>query len=638
MVAQRQSSPLGNHWAIALGITSYPLLPAVRQGEADAMALTNLWTERPELGAERCLQLSDHSLQCQGRPTYPNRENIEFWLNRVCQNLVQSGDLLWCLLSGYGLRHDGQDYFMAIEGSPDRVPSGCIPMRQIYEQLAAARDRAGQGSVLLLLDINHAWEGYSGEAVGNDVRDLAREFDIATINANQQGQTSHYSPTTHTGIFMAGLMATMADPMGTNLFSLERSLAERMAQQCKEDRLPLQQPKVIVKEHNALYRDVMRSPDSVVADSTTPYILFPPQNDIVEGLGDSEIPVAATSATATATAVAPPPPIMSPPVPAPATSDASPTPAAKPAPGFLKWLLLGAGGLILLLLLGVLLRNWDALLGRFQGISLPGLVSTEEGAPVATEAGTPTATGGADEAAVMQAQQAIQQGDYKTAVDTIDQLPEKSDAALAVRSQALQAMNQDTLGRARMPLKLSQASEFNRAIAEARKVKPGEPLYDQAQADIQRWSRVMLDLAKGRARQGEFAGALAAARLIPADVESVKAERDQVLEQWSTQQQQQVTNRQLLAQAFRLLQPGQASSYNQAIGVARRIRPGQPEYYRAQASIDQWSNTILSLAESRASSGQLGQALQTAALIPPNTAASPAAKQAILIWKRRLGG
>ena len=161
----------------------------------------------------------------------------------------------------------------------------------------------------------------------------------------------------------------------------------------------------------------------------------------------------------------------------------------------------------------------------------------------------------------MQAQQAIQQGDYKTAVDTIDQLPEKSDAALAVRSQALQAMNQDTLGRARMPLKLSQASEFNRAIAEARKVKPGEPLYDQAQADIQRWSRVMLDLAKGRARQGEFAGALAAARLIPADVESVKAERDQVLEQWSTQQQQQVTNRQLLAQAFRLLQPGNCTVF-----------------------------------------------------------------------------
>ncbi|MEM1426558.1 MAG: peptidase C14, partial [Cyanobacteria bacterium P01_H01_bin.130] len=81
-----------------------------------------------------------------------------------------------------------------------------------------------------------------------------------------------------------------------------------------------------------------------------------------------------------------------------------------------------------------------------------------------------------------------------------------------------------------------------------------------------------------------------------------------------------------------------ASSYNQALGVARRIPAGQPEYYRAQASIDQWSQRILRLAESRASSGQLGQALQTAALVPPDTAAAPAAKQAILIWKRRLGG
>ena len=639
MATQGQSSPSGNHWAIAVGITSYPFLPAVRQGEADAMALTSLWTERSELGAERCLQLSDHSLPCQGRPTYPNRENIEFWLNRVCQNLVQSGDLLWCLLSGYSVCHEGKDYFMAIEGSPDRVPSGCIPMRQIYEQLAAARDRAGQGNVLLLLDIDHAWEGYSGGDVGGDIRDLAREFDIATINANHQGQASHYSPTTHTGVFMAGLMATMRDPMGTNLFSLERALAERMAQQCKEDRLALQQPKVIVKEHNALYRNVMRSPNAVETDSTTPYILFPAQGDTppapVEAeasasdgpIEPTEVPVAGgPTATAVAAPVAPPAPAAVPTDPPAQSSSAN----KAASPDFLKWLVLGAGGVILFLLVGILLRNWGALLG-----SPDGDPATEQVAP-ASEASAPTT--GAEAAVVNQAQQQIKQGNYKAAVDAIDQLPQKSDRALAVRAQALQAMNRDTLGRARMPLQRSQASEFNRAIAEARKVKPGEPLYDQAQQDIKRWSLVMLDLAKGRARQGDFAGAIGAAKLVPGDLESLAAERGQLVQQWTTQQKQQAANRQRLQQAFRLLKPGQASSYNQAIGIARRIPAGEPEYYRAQASIDQWSNTILKLAESRASSGQLGQALQTAALIPPNTAAAPAAKQAIAIWKRRLGG
>ena len=639
MVAQRQSSPSGNHWAIAIGITSYPFLPAVRQGEADAMALSSLWGQREELGAERCLQLSDHSLPCQGRPTYPNRENIEFWLNRVCQNLVQSGDILWCLLSGYSVCYEGQDYFMAIEGSPDRVPSGCIAMRQIYEQLSAARDRAGQGNVLLLLDINHAWEGYSGEEVGNDIRDLAREFDIATINANQQGQASHYSPTTHTGVFMAGLMATMGDPMGTNLFSLERGLADRMAQQCKEDRLMLQQPKVIVKEHNALYRDVMRSPDAVLSDSKTPYILFPATGSrelSTMPVVDEAPPTPMGGATATAIAP-PPPPLDPPPVTAPPTPAASEKSSKPASSGFLKWLLLGAGALALLLLLGILWRNWGALLGAFQGGDGSEATPTETAAPAA-EAGAPAAAPGAEAAAVQQAQQAVKQGNYRQAVDTIDQLPQKGDAALAVRSQALQGMNQDTLSRARMPLQRSQASEFSRAIGEARKVKPGEPLYDQAQADIKRWSQVMLDLAKGRARQGDFPGAIAAARLVPADVESLKEERDRVLKQWPAQQQQQSANRQRLAQAFRLIQPGQASSYNQAIGVARRIPAGQPEYYRAQASIDQWSQRILNLAESRASSGQLGQALQTAALVPPDTAAAPAAKQAILIWKRRLGG
>ena len=637
MVAQRQSSPSGNHWAIAIGITNYPFLPVVRQGEADAMALHHLWKEKDELGEERCLQLSDHSRPCQGRPTYPNRENIEFWLNRVCQNLVQSGDYLWCLLSGYSVCHNEQDYFMAIEGNPDRVPSGCIQMREIYQQLAAARDRAGRGNVLLLLDINHAWEGYAGAKVGNDIRGLAREYDIPTINANQQGQPSQYSPSTHTGVFMAGLMAAMGDPMGTNLFSLERGVADRMAQQCKEDRLGLQQPKVIVKEHNALYHDVMRSPNDPATDGTTPYILFPAQGEALDrGSEEPKIPVASTApvtAAATATAIAPPPPIMPPPpVATPVTSVSE---SESDSPGFFKWLPLAIAALILLLLLGVLWRNWGALVGQFQGLSFPGTESAEEGAP-ASEAGAPAA----DEAvAVQQAEQAIRQGNYRQAVDAIDQVPgEKSEAAQKVRSQALTAINQDTLGRARMPLQISQASEFSKAIAEARKVRPGDPLYDQAQADIKRWARVMLDLAKGRARQGNFAGAIGAARLVPTDVKELQAERSRLLQQWPEQQQQQQSNQLLLQQAFRLLKPGQASSYNQAIGVARRIRPGQPEYYRAQASIDQWSQNILSMAESRASSGQLGQALQTAALIPEGTTAAAAAKQAIIIWRRRLGG
>ncbi|MEM9244349.1 MAG: hypothetical protein AAGA67_01195 [Cyanobacteria bacterium P01_F01_bin.153] len=635
MVAQRQSSPSGNHWAIAIGITNYPFLPAVRQGEADAMALHHLWKEKPELGEERCLQLSDHSRPCQGRPTYPNRENIEFWLNRVCQNLVQTGDYLWCLLSGYSVCHNGQDYFMAIEGSPDRVPSGCIAMRDIYTQLAAACDRAGRGNVLLLLDIHHAWEGYSGAEVGNDIRDLAREYDIPTINANQQGQQSQYSPSTHTGVFMAGLMAAMSDPMGTNLFSLERGLADRMAQQCKEDRLGLQQPKVIVKEHNALYHDVMQSPAGGEDDSTAPYILFPPQDAAGVAEASADIPIATTAPIATV--IAPPPPVIPPP-PAAAPVTAASEPESD-SPGLLKWLPLAIGALILLLLLGVLWRNWGALVGQFQGLSLPGTESTEDGGPPpASEAGAP-APAAAEAAALQQAQQAIQQGNYRQAVDTIDQVPgEKSEAAQQVRSQALTAINQDTLGRARMPLQLSQASEFSKAIAEARKVRKGDPLYAQAQQDIKRWARVMLDLAKGRARQGNFAGAIGALNLVPTDVEELQEERSRLLQQWPEQQQQQQSNRLLLQQAFRLLRPGQASSYNQAIGVARRIRPGQPEYYRAQASIDQWSRNILSIAESRASSGQLGQALQTAALIPEGTAASSAAKQAIIIWRRRLGG
>lgn len=68
----------------------------------------------------------------------------------------------------------------------------------------------------------------------------------------------------------------------------------------------------------------------------------------------------------------------------------------------------------------------------------------------------------------------------------------------------------------------SQASPFNRAIEHARKIEL-EPSFDpQARADIIRWSETILDIAKGRANDGDLAGAIAAAKLIPQNYSSTQ--------------------------------------------------------------------------------------------------------------------
>ena len=62
-----------------------------------------------------------------------------------------------------------------------------------------------------------------------------------------------------------------------------------------------------------------------------------------------------------------------------------------------------------------------------------------------------------------------------------------------------QAINPPQSGR--IYLQDSQASTFNRAIRQARTIEPDSPFYQQAQADIIRWSQVILDIAQGRASE-----------------------------------------------------------------------------------------------------------------------------------------
>jgi tetratricopeptide (TPR) repeat protein len=178
-------------------------------------------------------------------------------------------------------------------------------------------------------------------------------------------------------------------------------------------------------------------------------------------------------------------------------------------------------------------------------------------------------------------------------------------------------------------------SQFSRAIALANQIKPGEPLYDEAQQAIARWSQVIFDTAEGRAAKGKFEEAIGAASLIPKD-QPMHEEAQKLIARWRGSAKQQQTNRNILQGAKKLIQPEQASSYNKAIDLVRQIPSGQPGSAEAKNLTSQWSQSILNLAQARASEGSFDQAIQTASLIPSNTPAYPKAKVAIEQWKRQL--
>ncbi len=193
--------------------------------------------------------------------------------------------------------------------------------------------------------------------------------------------------------------------------------------------------------------------------------------------------------------------------------------------------------------------------------------------------------------------------------------------------------NQLLLDKAKLLLTPTQVSQYNKAIAIARKIKPNEPLYEQAQDDIQRWSHVILDIAEGRAKQGKFEEAIEAAKLLPQEHQPTYQAAQRSIAQWQKESVGSKNNEALLQQAQGLLNPRQASSYNQAIALLSQISPGQPKYYEAQQLINEWSQNILDLANRRAKRGQINEAMQSAGLVPPNTSAYSAAQEAIATWQ-----
>ncbi|MEO0759675.1 MAG: caspase family protein [Cyanobacteria bacterium J06648_16] len=198
-------------------------------------------------------------------------------------------------------------------------------------------------------------------------------------------------------------------------------------------------------------------------------------------------------------------------------------------------------------------------------------------------------------------------------------------AVSAAERQASEAL----LESARQSIEPNQASRFVEAIETVRQIRPGEPYYDEAQTDIRRWSRVILDMAEGRAAGGNLEGAIAAAQLVPTDQETVSRQAQQRIAFW----QQRQRSRRIIQEAQGIPRTGQASTYQEAIFLLQQVPAGQPEYASAQGLIDEWSQKMLSIARARAAQGRNEAAAQAAALIPKGTAAYDQAQTDIQRWR-----
>jgi len=491
---------MSNYWAIAVGINHYQFLQPLHFAQTDAHSLCESLVSDAGFLPEHCLLLTDTSADLLGHSTDPTHENFQYW-TAFLNDKLQPEDSLWCYFSGYGVCVNGEDFLLPIDGDPTRIQETGFSIRSLFQMLRSLPTQ----KILVLLDINRSSSVFN-EKVGAQTAVLARETGIATILSCRPEQFSHETRTHNHGLFTETLLEGLRSHQCSTLSGLEDFLKSRLPELCEHEDRPIQDPVFVVSDSEQRYQVIMpvnwAETESWVAAVSNPFAI----EDDLDLTADNDpafygfaTPSPIMGATLDGVSDIPehliPDPIIDP-VPEPEKPiEPDPDPIVPPVPEepgvpdqmFWERLLFGGSAILLVLLLGVLFRNWSAFVGGQQTAKTNTApeANAERGATIATPTPSP-----------------------------------------AVNSSA------QILNEARSLIKPTRASDASKAIDRARAVPANDPLYAQAQQDIDRWSRNILEIARKRAEQKEFQQAIAAAQLVPKDRPQVYAEAQKAIQQW----------------------------------------------------------------------------------------------------------
>ncbi|NES84171.1 MAG: hypothetical protein F6K10_23725 [Moorea sp. SIO2B7] len=612
-----------NYSCMAIGINRYNFIQPLSYAQADAEALEQFLVEEGNLSPQQCLLLTDASAWVEQQSTYPNLENILYWLNNpnpqgTNQNYLPPS-VLWFFFSGYGVHHNGKDYLMPIDGNPRDIPGTGIEMRSLFESLQKWR----AGKIVAFLDMNRAPGLTGGTTLGEKTIELAAKMGIATVLSSRPNQFSHEAAALGHGMFTAALLEALRYyRRDLTLVNLDQYLRDRLPELSEHHWRPIQTPIAVFPALEDSQKAILPLANSVTSMKMENIPLVNGHLNSFNGESDhnyqtltntiestsvsatipSEAPVKSSKAPAnppiaTFTPSADDQPLTYTPIPLPKTEKGSSSKQPPSEPGKKSsWLgiILALSGLIFLAIL------FTKILDR---ISQSPQVSPTTSSPTLPTTGL-------------------------TTLNSTSEFPYGE-----ITSESSEP-GQKLLNQARMSLKGNQASSFSQAIAKARQVEPNDMYYDQAQLDINRWSWIILDIAQGRAVQNDYLGAIFAAKLVPQDQKDIYAIAQKVINDWEINAGKQLQNQILIQEAKKQINPNQASSYIRAIKVLRQISPDQLSYKEAQELIDKWSRQIYLIANSRASREEFDSAIEAAKLVPQYSSSYQTAQKAISKWEQ----
>jgi hypothetical protein len=196
------------------------------------------------------------------------------------------------------------------------------------------------------------------------------------------------------------------------------------------------------------------------------------------------------------------------------------------------------------------------------------------------------------------------------------------------------------LERARSAILWETAEEYQRAIGWARKVEPDSYAREEAQAEISRWSRALIEIAEQRREEENFDRAIEVADMVPYDTYLNNEATDLITLIRVQERVEDTTGETANVPLFR-----QMLTYLDATAqLSRQIESDSPLYDEARSRIEQWQAHLQDLSQLKfarvlASVGQppmLELAIAQAKTVAPDRPRRIRAQTEIAHWRKQI--
>lgn len=235
--------------------------------------------------------------------------------------------------------------------------------------------------------------------------------------------------------------------------------------------------------------------------------------------------------------------------------------------------------------------------------------------------------------------------DLKTAITEAEQIPSGNPRYQEARAdigrwtrQVETIEDQPYLDRANQIAAFGGVASLQEAVQEASRIAPGRALYKQAQEKIAQWTETMqrqqdqpyLDQARTLANGGDLSAAIAAAQQIKSG-RALYREAQNEISGW----QADLEGQQRLQEAYNAATPATPEALSSAIRLARQVPSISKSKADARDMVSRWSSQLLTMAQDR-SSYNIGEAIAIAKMIPSGTDAYEEAQTQIQSWQSAL--